>query len=346
MEKEILERQWLKGIEDRIPILDEASITLVRNQIREVAKQGGLSAETTDKMALIATELAQNQLLHAKFGQIAVRKTSQFSVPSMEIIAADQGNGIEDPTAALREEVSTSGTLGAGLSSVYHLAHELDFDIRLGEGTCIWARRFEKAPAPVCCELAILGRAYPGEAISGDSGFFQRQEQGALVGVADGLGHGLLAHEASFEAIQFVRERPSHPLDSLLLQCNEHLRESRGSVMSLVRMHGDTAQIEHLGVGDIATHIYHLNQSKRFVTLPHALGQPWDARSLASESAPFAAGTVLIMFSDGLKTETSLAGRLDLMRLPAISIAQSLLENFGRSNDDAIVFVAKFKRLR
>ena len=346
MEKKILEEQWLKGVADRIPVLDEASISVVRERVRSVGRHANCPEKVIENVALIATELAQNQLLHARFGEIAVRDASYLGVPGIEIIAADLGKGIANPAASLRGEVSTSGSMGAGLSAVHRLADELDFDIRLGEGTCIWTRNFAKPPRPVRHELAIMGRPYPGEAISGDAGFFLHEEHGILAGVADGLGHGYPAHEASFEAVKCVRNQPVRALDSLLLHCNESLSELRGAAINLARIRDDLSEVSCFGVGDVRTHLYHLDKHKRFATTPHILGQHVRAKFHPPESAPILAGAVLVMFTDGLKSEADLNGRFDLMRQPSIVIAQTLLEEFGRSNDDALVFVAKFRRLR
>jgi hypothetical protein len=43
-----------------------------------------------------------------------------------------------------------------------------------------------------------------------------------------------------------------------------------------------------------------------------------------------------------LKSRTSLKGQVDILRQPAITIAQHLLENYARLDDDALVLVARF----
>jgi hypothetical protein len=50
------------------------------------------------------------------------------------------------------------------------------------------------------------------------------------------------------------------------------------------------------------------------------------------------------MFTDGLKSRTNLKGKLDILRQPAITIAQHLLENDSRPDDDATVLVGRFSR--
>lgn len=349
MEKKILEYQWLKKIDNRISILDEASLTLVREKIRDVAHASGLSA-LAERACLVATELAHNQLHHAKFGEMVIQKIIQAGVPGLEIIAADQGEGILNPAAALRGEISTTGSLGAGLSSVYELSDQLDFDIRLGIGTCLWSRIFEKNSISIRpelgCELAIMGRSYPGERISGDSAFFCRRENDIILSIADGLGHGLLAHEASFKAIQFIEQsfqQPLESLDSLVIESNEHLADTRGAALGLVHLDITKFEMEHLGVGDIGTHLNNFEQYKKFITMPHFLGSRFGSKSFRQERCQLSPGMVLIMFSDGLKTDTSLKDELEIMRRPAVAIAQWLLEQYGRSNDDATVLVAKFK---
>lgn len=346
MEKKILEKQWLKKRQDSISILDEASLTLVREKIREVANSSGLSS-LVERANLIATELGRNQLHHARLGEMAIQKVIQNGVPGIEIIAADLGTGIVNPSATLRAEFSTNGSLGAGLSSAYQLSDQLDFDIRRGIGTCIWSRIFEKNADfnrhQLNCELAIIGQSYPGEKISGDNACFLRQENQILLSVADGLGHGILANEASFKGIQSIEKHSQQSLATIIVECNENLIGTRGSTLGLVRFESKNSELEHLGVGDINTHLYSYERDKKYVTMPHFLGKPFSSKHFRDEKSSVEPGMVLIMYSDGLKSETSLKNELDVLRQPAVSIAQWLLEKFSRSNDDATVLVAKFK---
>ena len=61
------------------------------------------------------------------------------------------------------------------------------------------------------------------------------------------------------------------------------------------------------------------------------------------EEIVVAPGSVLLMFTDGFETRTSLKQQLDVLRWPAIVIAQHLLKTHSRGNDDALVFVARFR---
>jgi hypothetical protein len=50
------------------------------------------------------------------------------------------------------------------------------------------------------------------------------------------------------------------------------------------------------------------------------------------------------MFTDGLTSRTSVKAQLDLLRRPAIVIAQHMIATHSRGTDDALVFVARFRR--
>ena len=62
---------WLRDFD--LTVIDEASVSAARTRAREVAASQSLSAEDAGRLATIASELAHNQLFHARAGRIAVR---------------------------------------------------------------------------------------------------------------------------------------------------------------------------------------------------------------------------------------------------------------------------------
>src|SRR5439155_20429825 len=207
MEKRVLITRWLGSDRQPIPIYDEASISSARQLVREAGHQLGLEKQTVEAVTLIASELTHNQLSHAKHGYFAVKPIDREGVKGLEVIAADMGPGIEKPSLAIQDKVSTAGTLGAGLGAVFRIADEVELDDRLYEGVCVVARKFETPAAPLCCEAAIMGRPYPGEVISGDDGVFFQSESTFVAAVSDGLGHGPEARVASNRAVEVFREK-------------------------------------------------------------------------------------------------------------------------------------------
>ena len=123
------------------------------------------------------------------------------------------------------------------------------------------------------------------------------------------------------------------------------LQGIRGCVMAIVRYHAESHLLQCLSVGDSRAHLYHLRDAHFFTPTPFVIGdRDLPARRLRVEELMVAPGSVLAMFTDGLESRTNIKGQLDLLRRPAVVIAQHLLENHSRGTDDALVFVARFKK--
>jgi len=160
-----------------VPVVDEAAVSLVRQEIRRRGPLAGLTTESVESLAAAASELAHNQLAHAVRGHVALRAVDRGDVPGLEVIAADAGPGIDDPATALRGLPRTSGSLGVGLSAAHRLSDEMDIDIRRGEGTCVRLRRFATPVAR--SEVAILSRRCEGETVCGDDAIALRTGAGS-----------------------------------------------------------------------------------------------------------------------------------------------------------------------
>jgi anti-sigma regulatory factor (Ser/Thr protein kinase) len=342
MEKRVLIARWLGEGNDVIPIYDEASVSSARQRVREAGERTHLTTGLVESVALIASELTHNQLLYARQGYFAVKPVEGRGVPGLEVIAADIGPGIQRPADAFRDQVSTKGSLRAGLGVVLRQADEVEFDNRLVEGISIVARKFESQPDRQC-RVAIMGQPYPGEAISGDdAGFFQTQST-FVAGVCDGLGHGPEARQASSRAVESLGRYRHLDLDQVLSRTNDELIGTRGCALCLIRFDRDSGIISCASIGDVHAHLYNLRDAHFFTSTPLVFGGPEFRRHrVRIENVTASPGSVLVMFTDGLKSRTSLKGQLDILRQPAIVIAQHLMENFSRPDDDALVLVASF----
>jgi anti-sigma regulatory factor (Ser/Thr protein kinase) len=120
---EALLNRWLEGIEAAFT-LDEGSVAEARERVRVVGRAQGLPEVEVERMAIVVSELARNQLVHARQGAVAVLPVARRGVPGVEVIAADRGRGIADPVAALRGKSMAGGSLGVGMAGVVSLADE------------------------------------------------------------------------------------------------------------------------------------------------------------------------------------------------------------------------------
>jgi serine/threonine-protein kinase RsbT len=108
---------------DAILVLDEASLLVVRERIREVAASSGVASEVVDRAVLAASELGRNQLRHALAGRILVSPIARGEHRGLAITALDRGNGLADAATALaRIQARVAGTLGVGVGAVRRLS--------------------------------------------------------------------------------------------------------------------------------------------------------------------------------------------------------------------------------
>jgi len=323
-----------------IDVRDEASASVVRTTVREAGTAVGLPLRDLELLVAAASELAFNQVHHARFGGITIAEVRSGDARGIEVVATDRGRGLPDAPAALAGRLTGKG-LGIGLAAVRRAAHELDVDVRHGEGTLLAIRCFATPPA-TRPELAIEGRPYPGEPRSGDDGVFLRTDTGFLAAVADGLGHGPAARVASARAIDVVRLHAGDPLPVILQRAHEALHGTRGCAMTLARHDTRTGTLSVCGVGNIDTMVLTASGERRgHVPKAGTLGVRSPPRDPRITDLELHSGNALIMASDGLPRRTEVA------RIPGLTfhaspwIAHHLVTEHARSNDDVLVLVAK-----
>lgn len=127
-----------------VPINSEVDLILARQQSRSVATQ--LNFSTAD-LALIATtifELAQNIITYAGSGEIVLQPIHNDGSIGLEIVATDEGPGIQNLAQAVQDGFSTSGGLGLGLPGVRRLMDEFDITSHPGTGTTVRVAKWRR----------------------------------------------------------------------------------------------------------------------------------------------------------------------------------------------------------
>lgn len=330
---------WTLGA-DTIDVRDDACVAVVRAAVRERGGSTGLSRTDTEALVTAASELAHNQLRHVGRGVVAVRAIRRGDVDGVEVIAADRGRGIADPVRALEGGGLPEAGLGVGLAGARRLADELDIDTRMGEGTCVVARKLA-GPGPRF-ELAIVGRPHPAERVSGDDAAWAHGEDGPRLVVVDGLGHGPRAREASEVVAAVMRSRGAREgIEALLGDGESALSQTRGAVASIVVL--APGSVAHAGVGNVTTQLYSAGGTRRFVSAAGVLGRPGRRGRALVERVAIEDGATIVMFTDGISSRVDLASEPALLRRPALVVAHAVLQRHARDTDDALVFVARVK---
>ena len=120
-------------------------VVRVRQQVRMVAAQNGLSLVDQTKLVTAASELARNALVHGGGGTARVEVvTSGAGKPGVRIDFTDDGPGIPDVDLALTDGWTTGDGLGLGLSGARRLVDEFELTSKPGRGTSVvvtkWSR--------------------------------------------------------------------------------------------------------------------------------------------------------------------------------------------------------------
>lgn len=123
--------------ERRMRINSEGDTVLAVLAVREMGAAVGMGPGAVSALATAVSELATNVIKYASTGRITMREVRQQFRPGLEVVVEDWGPGIADVEDAMREHVSTGGTLGLGLPGTRRLVEELEIDTSLGEGTRI-----------------------------------------------------------------------------------------------------------------------------------------------------------------------------------------------------------------
>jgi anti-sigma regulatory factor (Ser/Thr protein kinase) len=332
--------EWL-GAADAIAIHDEASVSGARQQARTIAAAQLLSPVDAERLATIASELGHNQLKHARRGQIAVLPVTRGIHRGVEIVAADEGEGIANPTLALEGDAKSAGSLGVGLSSVRRMADEVDIDVRLREGTCVRARVW--APeTPRLRQVGAFGRPYRDEPRSGDHACIIREDDRLLIGVCDGLGHGAPARAAAGAAMRvFAQNRSAAPI-AIMEECHRTLGPTRGAVMAIVALRErESCTMDLAAVGNITLELVEPRATRRFGATSFVVGSHQRGWRAQVESARVAQDQLFVAFTDGVASRAHISDELVLLRQHPVVIAQYLVEHFGREDDDVLAVVVK-----
>ena len=128
-----------------LPIRTGDDVVRVRQQVRVVAAQNGLSLVDQTKLVTAASELARNVLVHGGGGMARVEVvTSGTGKPGVRIDFTDDGPGIADMDLALTDGWTSGDGLGLGLSGARRLVDEFELTSKPGSGTSVvvtkWSR--------------------------------------------------------------------------------------------------------------------------------------------------------------------------------------------------------------
>jgi serine/threonine-protein kinase RsbT len=126
----------------RVRIRTEFDVMRASLETTQLAKNAGFGETPSRMIATAVSELARNILKYARTGEIRVQRVSGRRGVGIELVARDEGPGIEDTDAAMSDHFSTGRTLGLGLPGVRRLMDDFLLESTPGAGTCVTATKW------------------------------------------------------------------------------------------------------------------------------------------------------------------------------------------------------------
>lgn len=189
-------------------------------------------------------------------------------------------------------------------------------------------------------EWAWAGFALEGDA-SGDVHVVAEFGDGVLVGVIDGLGHGVEAAAAARAAAGVLAASAGEPLDALVARCHEALRGTRGAVMSIASLEVRARRMTWAGIGNVEAFLARGGARARGRDASIGLQGGivgYHLPTLRASTVPISPGDVLTMATDGIRS--GFADEVSPRGSPR-DIADAILARHARGTDDALVLVAR-----
>jgi anti-sigma regulatory factor (Ser/Thr protein kinase) len=340
-----------------IQISDEAQIGAARRAVHDYASHLGFSETEQAEIDIVVQEIGTNAASYATGGGW-LHYTTTLGSTGLELFYWDTGPGIYDLDRVVRDGVSTSGSLGAGMGAIRRLMDEFDVYStvrqtsrlsmasarRTTHGTALLARKWVDRATTVPDtalekRIGVWCRPHPGERVCGDAYFMRTRDGRTLLAVVDGLGHGSGAKEAADVALDSLGEWAGEPLDQVLLTVHDALRATRGAVMGAAVIDCRNERFHYAGVGNVAVRVFGAPEQINPISTNGTLGARLG--TVRVWSYPWVEGATIVMASDGLSASWEINSYPELLNRSPQLLAGILMRDYGRNADDATVLVAR-----
>lgn len=323
-----------------LSVVESSQVGEARRAMAALAGKLRFDPTACGRAALIVTESATNLHKHGRDGRLVLQPHCRKEVAGIDVLALDKGPGIADLNRCFRDGFSTAGTPGTGLGAIQRQASSIDIYSRVPGGTALLARLWPgSAPPDGRFQVGSVCIPQIGEEVCGDTWTVAEKGRNALVVVADGLGHGLFATEASRAAVRVLHENVGLAPAALLETMHHALRGTRGAAVAVAEVDRDNEILRYAGIGNIAGVVLSGGVSRSLVSHNGTVGH--EARKFQEFTCPFPCGAVLVMHSDGLSSRWSLNNYPGLLARDPSLIAGVLYRDAQRGRDDATIVVLR-----
>lgn len=337
------------------PIPNEAEGILLRSRLQAAARRMGFSEIQRQDMVLVAAEMISNQIKYA--GGRGMLQIWQQPGPTLDIVALDFGPGIANLGQAQQDGYSSNKTLGKGLGTIKSLSNEAGiYTVPQGpadrgqaawHGSVFWSRFCVSGKSAVtndigtrsaaCIKTGLYTRALSDDRYNGDRIYLEQSHSCLRCLHLDGLGHGLLAQQATdgLGSLLFLDE----DIAQVLKLIDRQVKTTRGAVAMLSEIDLQSMQIQVMGVGDMSAYTYIDDQLQTMTFAPGILGK--EHKTPRSQPVVLKRPSTLITASDGMRRSWNVHSFPGLLVQHPQLIAYVLGNIMGRASDDQSVCVMR-----
>jgi anti-sigma regulatory factor (Ser/Thr protein kinase) len=331
--------QAVSGTPFFLLIDDPSRIAECRRVASLVADREGLSPLVMANAALVASELASNLVKHAKQGEVHITPLSGRGGPGIEILSIDRGPGISNVNECLKDGRSTTGTSGTGLGAVRRVSHEFQISSQVNQGTIVVSQLRDMETPRGQFRIGLVSRPIFGETVSGDNWAVRFQDTSLIILVADGLGHGVLAADASRAAVDAFNRTVDPSPAGVVHSIHSALRGTRGAAVAVASVEIDDAKVRFAGLGNIAGTIVGSEKSQAMVSHNGTAGH--EVRQIKEFVYPWSRESIIVMHSDGLSSSWNASAFPGFHRQHPAVMAALLYREAERKRDDACIIVGR-----
>jgi anti-sigma regulatory factor (Ser/Thr protein kinase) len=322
----------------RFAVEHASQVGEVRRAAHVLADELGFDEADAGRLALGVTELGTNLVRHAGGGALLLGVDGDAA----ELLSLDNGPGM-DIERCLRDGFSTAGSAGTGLGAVKRIASRFSAFSLPRRGAVISARFESKAHSAVApatgLSVAGIGLPAPGERVSGDGWGLRVMDGRTLLLMADGLGHGPGAAEASDLALTLFQRSTAVGPAAVLEDAHLTLRRTRGAAVAMVAIEPSLERLAFAGAGNITGRLISGVSDRSLMSQPGTLGL--QIRRLQDAAYDWPDHAILVLFSDGIVSRWNLEDAGGLLTCEPIVIAGWIIRDHCRGRDDATVVVVR-----
>lgn len=339
------------------PIPNEAEGILLRSRLQATARRLGFNDMQRQDIVLVAAEMVSNQIKYA--GGRGMLQIWQQPGPVLDILALDFGPGISNLAQAQQDGFSSNKTLGKGLGSINSLSFESGIYTvpealaARGQlpwhGCAFWSRfnpTHKKHPAldagrarntRAQIKTGLFTRALSDDRYNGDRIYMEQVGSSLRCLHLDGLGHGVLAQEATdgLADLLFLDK----DISQILRLIDQQLKTTRGAVAMLSDIDVVTMQAQILGVGDMSAYTYIDDQLQTMTFAPGILGK--EHKTPRMMPIALKKPSTVITVSDGMRRGWNVNSFPALLNQHPQLVAYMLGNIMGRASDDQSLCVVR-----